>query len=160
MKSQPWELVESISGIVEFRLFLKNYEKYLNKVVEISKKDGIKIIDIEDDIYSVIESILECEMIFSSSLHGLIISDVLNVPNSWIRFRDEFPGENFKFNDYYSSVKAKEETSLTPVFLESEKDIAVFLKRASDRACVYEHHLDLDLMVNVLNDHLKSLEIL
>ncbi len=81
--------------------------------------------------------------------------DVLEVPNSWVRFRDEFPGENFKFNDYYSSVKDTEETSLSPIFLESETEIANFMKRASAKACVHEHHLDLDLVVNVLNEHLK-----
>jgi len=130
-------------------------EKSLNKVAKISGMEGIRVIDIEGSIHDVVESILACEKVFSSSLHGLIMCDVLEVPNSWVRFRDEFPGENFKFNDYYSSVKDTEETSLSPIFLESETEIANFMKRASAKACVHEHHLDLDLVVNVLNEHLK-----
>lgn len=56
------------------------------------------------DWHSVIDEINQCEMIASSSLHGLIISDAYNIPNVWIRISDKIEGGNFKFLDYFSAV--------------------------------------------------------
>lgn len=52
-----------------------------------------------------IDQILSCEMILSSSLHGIIISDAYSIPNIWCQFTD-YMAENsgFKFRDYYLSV--------------------------------------------------------
>lgn len=54
----------------------------------------------------VIDLINSCELIISSSLHGLIISDAYNVPNVWISDGNGEPsgGGNFKFRDYFLAV--------------------------------------------------------
>jgi len=54
---------------------------------------------------SVIDDICECNFIVSSSLHGLILADAYNIPNSWVSFSDNIFGNNFKFYDYYASVE-------------------------------------------------------
>lgn len=53
-----------------------------------------------------IDQILSCEMILSSSLHGVIVSDAYLIPNLWCQFTN-YVAENsgFKFKDYYLSVK-------------------------------------------------------
>ena len=52
-----------------------------------------------------IDDILSCDMILSSSLHGLIIADAYCVPNLWIALTNsEHPDDNFKFKDYYFST--------------------------------------------------------
>lgn len=52
-----------------------------------------------------IDSILSCENIVSSSLHGIIIADAYKVPNVWISVTlKEHPDNNFKFRDYYLSI--------------------------------------------------------
>lgn len=52
-----------------------------------------------------IDSILSCENILSSSLHGIIISDAYQIPSVWISVTNkEHPDNNFKFKDYYLSV--------------------------------------------------------
>lgn len=56
------------------------------------------------NIESVINDMLSCEKIISSSLHGLIISDAYNIPNKWIQFDDKITGDNTKFYDYFQSV--------------------------------------------------------
>lgn len=64
---------------------------------------------------SVIDRIIECECIASSSLHGLIVADAYKIPNVWIRFGDDtFEGE-FKYLDYFSGVgrKTKEPLRIT-----------------------------------------------
>lgn len=56
----------------------------------------------------VVDQILSCEFILSSSLHGLILSDAYGVPNQWISLAD-LPGGAFKYEDYYSAVGKKVE---------------------------------------------------
>lgn len=52
-----------------------------------------------------IDSILSCENIVSSSLHGIIVSDAYKIPNVWISVTNqEHPDNNLKFKDYYLSV--------------------------------------------------------
>ena len=41
---------------------------------------------------SVIDDICECNFIVSSSLHGLILADAYNIPNSWVSFSDIYLG--------------------------------------------------------------------
>jgi pyruvyltransferase len=53
---------------------------------------------------SVVDDISECNFIVSSSLHGLILADSYNIPNSWVSFSDKIMGNNFKYYDYYASV--------------------------------------------------------
>ncbi|MEZ7867221.1 MAG: polysaccharide pyruvyl transferase family protein [Paludibacteraceae bacterium] len=58
-----------------------------------------------DHWQDLINDINECECILSSSLHGLIISDAYKVPNVWIEFSDKILGNQFKYMDYFQSVK-------------------------------------------------------
>ncbi|HVW99142.1 MAG TPA: polysaccharide pyruvyl transferase family protein [Candidatus Babeliaceae bacterium] len=51
----------------------------------------------------VIADITSCEIIFSSSLHGLIVADSFGVPNFWMPFSELLGGE-YKFNDYYMAT--------------------------------------------------------
>lgn len=60
------------------------------------------LIDIMKTYNIVCNQILECDAILSSSLHGLIFSDAMNVPNSWVKFSNNVKGGSFKFRDYYS----------------------------------------------------------
>lgn len=64
--------------------------------------DNATIINICGDPIETIKRIAECEIIISSSLHGLIVADSLGIPNQWIRFSDKVIGNDFKFKDYYS----------------------------------------------------------
>lgn len=80
-----------------------------NKLIcRMVEKAGVKaeVIDIVnyDRWEGVIDRIIECECIASSSLHGLIVADAYKIPNVWIRFGDDtFEGE-FKYLDYFSGV--------------------------------------------------------
>jgi len=59
---------------------------------------------IVDEWTQLIDQICECEVIFSSSLHGLIIADAYKKPTVWLKFGDEVLGDDFKFYDYYASL--------------------------------------------------------
>ena len=61
---------------------------------------------INNDEYSikkVIDDINKCKFIFSSSLHGIILSNAYNVPV--VKFRhNKLAGDDIKFIDYFESV--------------------------------------------------------
>lgn len=68
----------------------------------------------------IIDQIVSCDLILSSSLHGLIVSDAYNVPNVWIESSVALHGGYFKFLDYFSGVGRKTET---PIVLTDEYTI-------------------------------------
>ena len=71
--------------------------------------------------HNFIDQILSCNIILSSSLHGIIIADAYSVPNLWCKF-SEYEAENngFKFKDYFLSVKKNIEK---PFPIQSNTDI-------------------------------------
>lgn len=91
---------------IKFKLGIIPHISDINKTELLyNDKTNIKIIYINKDLSNFLYDCLECEYIVSSSLHGLIISDVLKIPNSIIKFNfsnrtnlDYF----YKYNDYYS----------------------------------------------------------
>lgn len=69
----------------------------------------IKIIDIQNKKpLKVIDEMLQCEKIISSSLHGIIISDAYHIPSVWTQFSKPIGDDNFKFLDYFASVGRKD----------------------------------------------------
>lgn len=60
----------------------------------------------------VVDQILSCENIASSSLHGLIISDAYSIPNIRIQLSNKVRGGDFKYKDYYSGVNRAYSESL------------------------------------------------
>ena len=78
-----------------------------NQWINNQKSDEILIIDILSDINKVVNDIKSCDIILSSSLHGIIASDSYGVPCKWVRFSDRIVGGDFKFNDYYLSIGQK-----------------------------------------------------
>ena len=67
------------------------------------------VIDLTDDPLKVVETIAECEVILSSSLHGLIVADSFGIPNKRVTYTNKLMGDGYKFNDYYSAF------NVTPV---------------------------------------------
>lgn len=74
--------------------------------LEIRKRYGSKyhIISMQtSDIEALVDDILSCEVILSSSLHGIIFAHSYGIPAYHVQFTDFFKNGNFKFADYYSS---------------------------------------------------------
>lgn len=72
----------------------------------------VKLIDIEDKIEKVIEEVCSCNVIYSSSLHGLICADTYKIPNTRIVLSDNIFGGDFKFHDYRLGLSADPHESI------------------------------------------------
>lgn len=58
-----------------------------------------------DNIEHIYNQMQSCEFIVSQSLHGLIFSDSLGIPNAWMGYGiKEVNQSRFKFYDYFSSI--------------------------------------------------------
>jgi len=54
-----------------------------------------------------IKELHECEYILSSTLHGIILSDSYGIPAYHVQLSDKVIGGDWKFRDYFLSVKRK-----------------------------------------------------
>lgn len=90
---------------------------------------NVQIIDIQNygKWTSIIDRIVECEYIVSSSLHGLIAAETYNIPNLWVEF---FAHEShFKYHDFFLSMGKdrcnpyiiNEETTYSQILFECTK---------------------------------------
>jgi len=101
-------LIYPPAGQKKYRLGLIPHLSDLNSTVfyEVYKKHapGSVIINVQDHPDKVIPLIGECEAVISSSLHGLIIADSMNIPNLWVENRYKWGHfePRFKYHDYYS----------------------------------------------------------
>jgi pyruvyltransferase len=75
---------------------------------------GEKMIDIQADWKKVIEDILSCEMIISSSLHGIICAEAFGIPTAWVQVSKKIIGKGLKFNDYFLATGRKWQWASTP----------------------------------------------
>tara|TARA_B110000977_G_C10795927_1_gene384377 strand:- start:99 stop:686 length:588 start_codon:yes stop_codon:yes gene_type:complete len=52
----------------------------------------------------LIDEILDCEYIISSSLHGLMLGILYGKKTIYVKFTDNIIGSDFKFNDFFYSI--------------------------------------------------------
>ncbi len=87
---------------------IPHYSDYDTPVLDKFKNnEDVLFIKMEgyDKWTDVIDGILSCEKIVSSSLHGLIIAEAYGVPNLWAEIKGELLGGHFKFHDFFMSIK-------------------------------------------------------
>lgn len=92
--------------IKKFKIgFIPHFLDYKEVVDTLGENSKIKIIDfLTNDPQQVIDEINDCELILSSSLHGIIIPHSLGIPSLWIKVSDRLI-DDIKFYDYYASLK-------------------------------------------------------
>ena len=137
---------------------LHNHHRKFTNLFEL---DGVRLIDINrkyDDIESFVDECAECEVVLSSSLHGLIIANAYKIPcvrlkiaNHSIHIKPD--REDFKFKDYLTGVNSYNTTekdysffelNRTSVNLTTKKKIDIILNNAN---CV-EFELNLNKLLN------------
>jgi len=84
-----------------------HYHDFNHPWIKSCKKQGIKIIDVFSPLPKYFKQIQQCEIILSSSLHGIIFAHAYGKPALWIELSNKVAGNGFKFYDYYASVGLK-----------------------------------------------------
>ena len=108
-----------------------HYSDKFHEAIEPFKSDpNYKIIDVEAPWKYVLENITSCEVILSSSLHGLIIADAYGKPNQRISLSKNLTGGDFKFNDYGLSVGRD---SIPAKVIENQYDLKAAAKQLLER---------------------------
>lgn len=97
-----------VDGAVKKRYSLgviPHYHDVASPVVRQMRSLGpdVRIIDVAWTPQEVAREIASCDAVISSSLHGLIFSDALGVPNAHISLGNRVRGGLYKFHDYYSA---------------------------------------------------------
>ncbi len=106
-----------------------------------SSNENVIIIDINSPIEDFVDKLTSCELIISSSLHGIICSDAYEVPSIWIQLSDNIIGNNFKFLDYYSSVGRNIDK---PVIVNNDTHLEFVINHIKE----YKIQIDLDELLN------------
>lgn len=107
---QPKVIKRHKVGIIAHRI-----DQNTDVVIETIKRLSAFVIDIshyQKNWRLFIDRINECELILSSSLHGLIVSEAYGVPNKWVKFSENIIGGDFKYNDFYQSIGKFDEQPL------------------------------------------------
>jgi len=86
------------------------------------------------DVRSFMENMSRCELVISSSLHGLILAEAMGVPNVWVVANNAIGGGRFKFDDWFSTC-ARPGRSIT---VDHECDVEEIAKHAVLHDCLIE----------------------
>ena len=69
------------------------------------QEPGVVDLNVHESPEVFLARMAECETVISSSLHGLIFAEALNIPNLWIKASDEIGGGDFKFRDWFTTTR-------------------------------------------------------
>ncbi|WP_352287856.1 polysaccharide pyruvyl transferase family protein [Psychrobacter sp. GW64-MNA-CIBAN-0177] len=68
-------------------------------------KDNLRIINVQNDVETVVDEIASSAVCISTSLHGLIIAQAYGIPWVWLEVCDKsLSGGDFKFKDFFSTL--------------------------------------------------------
>ncbi len=132
-------------GIIPHFVEVDSYKEFARSAM-VSRE--VKVIDLRDDVNFVIDEILSCELILSSSLHGLIVPMSYGIPaHRWV-FSDKIYGDGIKYRDYFKSVGVE---PYDPIVFEPDNfDLSIIIKKIRNSNYVTLIQNDLALMQDKL----------
>lgn len=140
----PGLLVAKMMKIGGFRKGIGIVPHYTDKshemVKALSSLSGVRVIDVERGGAEVCAEIAACSVVFSSSLHGLIVADAFGIPNQRLKFGGNLKGGDFKFLDYASAlgrqnILAHHLTAPDEVFSIAKGDFDLSYQYSVDEVC-------------------------
>lgn len=135
-------------GICPHYIHKSHFSKY------ITDKDNLKIIDVQKDLESVVDSISSSSVCISTSLHGLIVAQAYNIPWVWLEvFDNHLVGDDFKFKDFFSTLN-ESQVSHVRVRMEDVKNINY--KEIAEKATLPDKMYSEELILESLKSYLNE----
>ena len=135
----PGYLAPGLLGIerkknTQFRIGLAcHYVDRGNPVLRrILQEHDVVDLNVHDYPVDFLRQMAGCDVVISSSLHGLIFAEAFGIPNLWLKAGEEIAGGDFKFNDWFS-MSRRPQTS--PYMLEAGDTGQSLAARASCHEC-------------------------
>lgn len=108
-------------------------------------------LDVHNDPDHFLRTMAECEAVISTSLHGLVFAEALQIPNLWVTVSDGILGGAFKFNDWFSTTAAPQ-SKACPVTVNDTVDNLI------SRAELHDSTIDVEALQAALSiDRLEEL---
>lgn len=134
---------ESESAKLGIMPHLSDYDDVLSVYTDIN---NVKIINMEcGDIEHVIEEMVTCDYVISSSLHGIIFANSYSKPVRWIKFSDRVYGDDTKFYDHFHAIGRPEED-----FIDAREFKYVSVDDLCNMVTPYEIDFNLDRLQDAL----------
>ena len=84
---------------------IPHYVDYERALQRQEQDTEIRVINLlTDNVEATTDDILNCRIILSSSLHGLIVAHAYGIPAVWVKFSDKIFGDDIKYYDYFESI--------------------------------------------------------
>lgn len=91
------------------------------------------------DVEQVIDQLVSCERVVSSSLHGIVFANSYGVPVRWIRFSNRITGDDTKFRDHFGAIGRPDEPYIDAIGFRR-----LDVQELFDAIAAYEPEIDLD----------------
>lgn len=95
-------------GIIPHYIDAKDFWNKIDKTQSELDDWGILVIDVNSQIENFINQVLSCEIILSSSLHGIICADAYGVPSTYIQITNRILGDGFKYRDWFANFSNRD----------------------------------------------------
>lgn len=105
-----------------------------------AENPDVFLIDVRRSPQAVITDIASCDAIVSSSLHGLIVADALQIPSAW-KYCDKVLGSGFKFRDHNAAVESPRQVHDLSAESTTLLDVLNCLSKPPPRAETLAHEL-------------------
>lgn len=100
----PVILDSKISVKYEVGIIPHYVDQFPLQYASFTKDPRVKVINVFDEVETVISEVLQCRRILSSSLHGLIVADAYGIPSKWFEASNKLGGDGTKFKDHFLTV--------------------------------------------------------
>jgi pyruvyltransferase len=95
-------------GIIPHYIDAFYFYQNLNCTQNELDENRILVIDINSQVEDFVKQVLSCEVIISSTLHGIICADAYGIPSVHAIFTDKIGGDGFKYVDWFSNFDNRE----------------------------------------------------
>lgn len=121
---------------------------------KINKRSNLKVIDVQNDLETVVDSIFSSTVCISTSLHGLIIAQAYNIPWVWLEIVDNnLGGDDFKFKDFFSTI---DETQVSHIKITMSEVESLNYESIAEKAMLPNKLYNEELILNSLKLYLNK----